>query len=539
MKKLRIAVITKPKHILFWQQTVIQSLMNTQFSKVILNINVNKDVYQKTIPKHKISILWKLFTTADSKLFSPNPNASKKVNDTKALNNIPSIKISNDFRTNDLLGHNLDVIIDFSELDIIGKLKNSAKYGVWFLNHCNLDTMNKRPYGIWEMLKKSPETSGVLRYINSEMQFPKTIDQVFSCTDILSYKRNFNDILWQTHSLIKNNIKLLATDESLFNKKLNTFSDVYNNKPIEVPFSPPSNIKILSFASSLYLKKALQILGSTFKFDQWALIFFNNKNNEDPYNLKNYTKILPPKDRFWADPFLIKHNNKTYLFIEELIYKNKLGHLAVMEIDDDGNYTKPETIMVKDYHLSYPFVFEDNGIFYMIPETSGNKDIQLYKATDFPLKWELEKTIMNDVIAVDTTIYKENDTYWMFTNMKKHKGQSKHVELNLFSSKDLVADEWTPHPLNPIVTDIKTARPAGKLFVSNNKLYRPSQNCSNHYGYGLNISEITDLSNKDYKEKIIAAIKPDWDKAINCTHSFNYVDQLFISDIKIKRNKLI
>ncbi|WP_425549144.1 glucosamine inositolphosphorylceramide transferase family protein, partial [Agrococcus terreus] len=167
--------------------------------------------------------------------------------------------------------------------------------------------------------------------------------------------------LWQTHFLIKNNVELLATNEELFNKKLDSKSHIYESKAINVPLLPPSNLKILSFVLKLYKNKILQLIKSLFYFDQWALIFFNNKNANDPFNLKSYTKILPPKDRFWADPFLIKHNDKTYLFIEELIYKNKLGHLAVMEIDEQGNYTKPETILVKDYHLSYPFVFEDNG----------------------------------------------------------------------------------------------------------------------------------------------------------------------------------
>jgi hypothetical protein len=173
----------------------------------------------------------------------------------------------------------------------------------------------------------------------------------------------------------------------------------------------------------------------------------------------------------------------------------------------------------------------------MIPETSGNEDIQLYKAIDFPLKWKLEKTMMKNVVAVDTTIYKEDNVYWMFTNIKKHKGSSKHVELNVFSSNSLLTDIWKPHPLNPVIKDVKTARPAGKLFKIKNKLYRPSQNCSNHYGYGLNISEITELNATAFKEQIATSITPNWSKNISCTHSFNSVDTMYISDVKIKRSR--
>lgn len=537
MKKLKIALIVDHGNYFAWHNAIVKDLKESKSVEIILKIDFDEETKKAKSSKNKLPALWKLFLKIDSNFFKPKPSAAAILDNEILLNNKPSYQITSSFKPSDLAEYELDIILNLTETNSNLKIQDAARYGVWFLNHCDLDLINKRPYGIWEMIDNRPEVAGVLRYIKSGMSFPKTIDRTFSCKDGLSYKRNLNDILWQTHFLIKNNIELLATNEKLFNNKLDSNSHIYESKAINIPFLPPSNLKILSFGVLLYKNKILQLIKSKFYFDQWALIFFNNKNGNDPFKLKSYTKILPPKDRFWADPFLIKHNNKTYLFIEELIYKNKLGHLSVMEIDEQGNYTKPETILVKDYHLSYPFVFEDNGSHYMIPETSGNNDIQLYKATDFPLKWEFQQVLMKDVIAVDTTIYKENDTYWMFTNMKKHKGASKHVELYLFSSKTLATDQWVEHPLNPIVSDIKTARPAGKLFNYNGKLYRPSQNCSNHYGYGLNFSEITVLNTNKFEEKLISVIKPDWDKAINCIHSFNSADQLYISDIKIKRKR--
>ena len=38
----------------------------------------------------------------------------------------------------------------------------------------------------------------------------------------------------------------------------------------------------------------------------------------------------------------------------------------------------------------------------MIPESSENGDIRLYKSIDFPHKWEFEKQLMVDVDAADT-----------------------------------------------------------------------------------------------------------------------------------------
>ncbi|NRD20145.1 hypothetical protein HNV08_08790 [Winogradskyella eckloniae] len=543
MKKLRIAIINYPLYIFDWQKAIINNLIDSNFSEIVLNLDFHEEMKELQNSTNAVPVFFKSYLKIDSKFFKPVPNAlakTDKSDKSDKINNITTLSITKTIDIKSLEEYELDIILNLTELTLNNEIVDKAKYGVWFLNFCDLNYINKRPYGIWEMLEKRPEMTGVLRYIKTGMTYPKTIDQTFSCTDGLSYKRNLNDILWQSHFLVGNNIELLSKNEELFNKKLLTKSGIYPENEITVPFSPPSNTKMLKFAIALYAKKLFQVIKSKIYFNQWALIFLNNSNsNENPYDLKHYKKILPPKDRFWADPFLIKHNNKTYLFIEELIYKNKLGHLAVMEIDNEGNYSKPETILVKDYHLSYPFIFKEDDEFYMIPETSGNNDIQLYKATDFPLKWELQKVMMNNVVAVDTTLYKEHDTYWMFTNLKKHKGGSKHVELNLFYSKSLLADHWEPHSMNPIVTSVKTARPAGKLFIKNNKLYRPSQDCSSHYGYGLNISEITKLNPNNYEEKLVEAIKPNWDKSISCTHSFNSAEELYISDIKINRNRFL
>jgi hypothetical protein len=64
------------------------------------------------------------------------------------------------------------------------------------------------------------------------------------------------------------------------------------------------------------------------------------------------------------------------------------------------------------------------------------------------------------------------------------------------------------------------ARPAGRIFSRDGKLYRPSQNSGYHYGYGLNISEITELTESTYAERIVSRLAPTWDAEIRGTHTF-------------------
>ena len=45
-------------------------------------------------------------------------------------------------------------------------------------------------------------------------------------------------------------------------------------------------------------------------------------------------------------------------------------------------------VLEEPWHLSYPFLIEWGGDIWMIPESSTNRDIAIYRAVDFPLKWE-------------------------------------------------------------------------------------------------------------------------------------------------------
>ena len=219
-----------------------------------------------------------------------------------------------------------------------------------------------------------------------------------------------------------------------------------------------------------------------------------------------------------------------------LIAQNK-GYISVLEIDQDGNYTLPVKIIENDYHMSYPFLFEDNDHLYMIPETGSNKTIELYKCVDFPYKWEFQKVLLEGEKAVDTTVFKHNEKYWIFTNKKEMVGASAHEELFLYYTDDVIDKKWIAHPKNPIVSDVSCARSAGNIFVKDNKIYRPAQNCIKRYGYGLKIQEIIVLNENEYEEKNIDSIYPNWSNDLLGTHTINHKDGLTVIDALIQRSK--
>jgi hypothetical protein len=172
-----------------------------------------------------------------------------------------------------------------------------------------------------------------------------------------------------------------------------------------------------------------------------------------------------------------------------------------------------------------------------VPESSTKSSIDLYECVNFPYDWKLIMTLMENVNAVDTTLFYHNDFWWLFTAMPCNPNSPYHKELYLFYSDTLFTNEWIPHPLNPIVTDVKNFRPAGKLIIKNGKIYRPSQYCTDTYGVGINLYEIDVLSENDYKEIKVNSIKPNWNKKLIGTHTFTYDETFTIIDVFTKRFK--
>jgi hypothetical protein len=199
-------------------------------------------------------------------------------------------------------------------------------------------------------------------------------------------------------------------------------------------------------------------------------------------------------------------------------------------MQQSGKYSDPVIVLDEPYHLSYPHVFDYNGTLYMIPESQQNKSINLFQCTSFPTKWKHRVTLIDSVQAVDSTTLFHKNKWWLFTNIAEPEGTSLNNELYLFYSNDLLSPNWDTHPMNPVISDVKRARPAGKIFERNGKLYRPSQCCNPRYGYGIKFNEIVVLTENNYSEREIAFIEPKWDKKLNGVHTFCHENRLTMID---------
>ena len=270
-------------------------------------------------------------------------------------------------------------------------------------------------------------------------------------------------------------------------------------------------------------------------FNQWSLMM--NISDDLSTNFSIFKKIIPPKDRFWADPFIVYKNEKYYVFFEEFVYSEKIGHISLIKIDKNGNHSKPETVIELPFHLSYPFIFEFQKNYYFIHASlSKNRaSVDLFKCTNFPYKWEFYKELIPNTPLVDTTLFYHKNKWWLFACVANNDGTSLSENLVLYYSNSLLNDSWISHPQNPIISDISKARPAGNIFNMQNKKIRPSQNCSKYYGYGLCFNEIIKLTETEYEEKLIKSFEPKLNDGVTAMHTFNRKNNLTIIDVILRR----
>jgi hypothetical protein len=206
-------------------------------------------------------------------------------------------------------------------------------------------------------------------------------------------------------------------------------------------------------------------------------------------------------------------------------------------MDRDGRHENPVTLIEEPHHLSYPFVFTFDGTRYMLAEARQAGVVPLYRCVEFPRKWQFHRNLFEDVRAVDPTVVCHAGTWYLFLCMAENPGGSTYDELFLFHADNPVEGPWLPHPQNPVVSDVKSARPAGRIIERDGMLFRPAQNCSHSYGYGINVMRITALSKTEYAEELVTSIEPLWDRKVTGVHTLSYAERLTVSDARVLRSR--
>jgi hypothetical protein len=249
----------------------------------------------------------------------------------------------------------------------------------------------------------------------------------------------------------------------------------------------------------------------------WRRLFFSSSWNmgvaRAPIESFARDRALPdvewfPKrevSRFAADPFGITVDGKHVVLCESL-FQGADGTICSTSFDAVGGGWGPlKPSLELPFHLSYPYVFEHEGVVYCVPEASASGEIALYRASGFPDSWEKCATLVADFGGVDSTLVQHGGRWWLFCGDIADRADSK---LYLFHADELFGP-WHPHPANPVKIDVRSSRGAGTPFVVDGALYRPAQDCSLTYGGRVVVNRVTTLTTTEFVEDRASVVEPD------------------------------
>jgi hypothetical protein len=301
-------------------------------------------------------------------------------------------------------------------------------------------------------------------------------------------------------------------------------------------FTKPNNLETLAVVGRYSLRRVRERVRRLHQVDQWAIAFRISKEAAPYSTLYRFKEQCPPIGLSWADPFPVEVETGYHVFLEEYDRRKRIGGISVAHVTRDGNFEKPVPVLERPHHLSYPFLFQWRGQWFMMPESSRAGRTEVFVARKFPFEWTTEAVLFDGVSAVDSTLVQLDDRWWLFTNISAHPQVSNYDELHAFHAPTPFGP-WTPHRGNPVKSDVRSSRSAGRFFWRGGVLFRPAQDCSGRYGSATVINRVDKLTPEDFVEVTVARIEPRWRKGLSGTHTLNACHGLTTIDFRHARSK--
>ena len=392
----------------------------------------------------------------------------------------------------------LDVIIRFSFGIIRGDILEAARYGVWSFHHGDEQKYRGGPPGFWEIYRKEAVTGAILQRLTNKLDAGVILKKGFLKTK-RSYRKNRDQLFLESARWPAQ----VCLDIRYGN------ADYLNERPsaTEAPiYYLPTNSRMIGYGCRYVTRTIAALYHALFYLDFWNIGLVKAPvtaflEEQKPAEVEWFP--LKGTGRFAADPFGVQGKEGITVLFEEFPFNSGKGRIRLTCYTDHG-FTGDDLVLEEPFHLSYPFLVQYGEEIALVPETWESGEVRMYRGDADLRTWHKEQTLIERFAGVDNTLLYHNGRWWLFA-MNKHDGV--HYHLHLFYA-DTPSGEWKAHPKNPVKTDIRSARPAGPLFMHNGQLFRPAMDYAEKIEGRIVINRVVVLSETDFREEIVRVIDP-------------------------------
>jgi hypothetical protein len=415
-----------------------------------------------------------------------------------------------------LRSDDLDFVLYFGNEGLRPDIVGSARYGVWAFGHGDHNCERIGPQGFWEIAQRLPVTSVVLRqFTTDDPVWGSVLRQGFFPVMAHSYSRTVNAARWGSIDF-----PLLVCEYLLQGGSIEGKGERSSGPPTNTVL--PGNGAVLSFVARMLCAKIVAMFYGLFTRVQWNVGLTNAEDlNPRAKRVVSNVQWLPGKGNKSfgaADPFVRRSKDGLIVLAETMDMKEQRGVIAASRVTGESSVSLGLAIEEKGVHLSYPYLLDYKGQIYCVPEQSESDAIVLYRAVDFPLRWQRVGHILSGVRAADSSLFRFGPYWWLaYTEVRPRSHDSTRgwpmrpddvSRLMLWYTSELTGP-WMPHACNPVKIDPRSSRGAGAPFYYEAMLVRPSQDCSVSYGAKIVFNRVITLTPTQFAEEVIGELRPD------------------------------
>jgi hypothetical protein len=394
--------------------------------------------------------------------------------------------------------HGLEFLIAFGFEDLAGGALEASRLGVWRFQHGDARVDRGQPLGFWELVDGQSTVGAVLR---REAEGPDRL------------------VLRQGRFAVARESYALTSDRLLLGSAAWP-AQLCGRIRMGIPGAPGQSLAppAAGPGRTLNISSFLRFLAATtnarlrkywhhgLRHDDWNIGVV-----DAPVATLLAQRSIPEvrwapvrRGHYAADPFGRLDGASLEVFYEDYSRSQGFATIARRRWTRDGGWAPPEQALQIGSHLSYPFQLEHDGRRMMLPESRASGKLALYEADRTGATWRQSAELGLGRDVADSTLFHHADRWWLFAVGADRLNPA--TELFLWFA-DRPEGPWEEHPLNPILVDVRSARPAGPLFSVDGQLYRPAQDCSTGYGDRVAVKRILSLTTASFDEELVCFLE--------------------------------
>lgn len=501
---LTVGLLLRDETLRRWQAEVVRSLLAVAGVSVpVAFTDARRSIASRDISRSRSTLLWDLYNNR----WVARRSRALENEDLRSV--VPGCAVvpchvekrgkwSEHFSEEDLAtigSYDLDILIRFGFGIIRGGIIDAARYGVWSYHHDDDEVVRGGPPAFWEIVDEEPVTGTVLQRLTDRLDGGFVLHKGWFRTSSASYVKNTNTahlgaVTWPARLCRE----ILAGHEEAAVGVMSRSEAPIRHKP--------TNVEAARFLSRQARRWTAAQLRALTTADQWAVGLvrapIHRFLEEDFMPPVEWLDLTGNRHQYAADPFHAEIEGSGVILYEHFDQRRRVGEIRAHDLATRASTHCPLPV---SGHASYPFLFTDDDRVYVIPQVAG-QPARLYERRAGT--WVEVGVLGPPEPVLDATVFEHEDRWWMMATLP---GEWSLTHLHAWWA-DEMAGPWHPHLLNPIKTDVRSARPGGTPFVHAGQLFRPAQDGSREYGGALSITAVTQLDPAHFVEETVRTLEP-------------------------------